>query len=56
MGIAEAEAAPGMPSHGEPMSRTWKELDLPEGRRAELIEGGLFLVALLRSNTPPSSP
>ncbi len=45
MSIAETETGPGTPSHWELMLRTWKELDLPDGWRAEIIEGGLFLVA-----------
>ena len=47
MAIAESgsETAIGMPSHWELMLRAWEELDLPEGWRAEIIEGGLFLVS-----------
>lgn len=47
MTIAETEMVDGPPSHWELMLRAWEELDLPDGWRAEIIEGGLFLV------TPP---
>jgi Uma2 family endonuclease len=45
MSIAETETPPEAHSHWDLMLRTWKELDLPDGWRAEIIEGGLFLVA-----------
>jgi Uma2 family endonuclease len=48
MSIAETGAPESAPSEWELTLRAWEELDLPEGWRAEIIEGGLFLVA------PPS--
>ncbi|MFD3685557.1 hypothetical protein ACFWTE_12145 [Nocardiopsis sp. NPDC058631] len=36
------------------MLRTWEELDVPEGCRAEIIEGALILVAPRSPNTARS--
>nr|WP_017585318.1 Uma2 family endonuclease [Nocardiopsis ganjiahuensis] len=47
MSIAEAEEL-GIPSHWEVVLRAWEELDLPEGWRAEIIEGDIKIM------TPPS--
>lgn len=47
MSIAEAETATRTPSHWEVLMRAWKQPDLPEGRRAEVIEG---------ATTTPESP
>lgn len=47
VGIAEAEEL-GVPSHWEVVLRAWEELDLPEGWRAEIIEGDITIM------TPPS--
>ncbi|MGW5878413.1 Uma2 family endonuclease [Nocardiopsis terrae] len=48
MTIAESETALSMPSHWEVLLRAWEELDLPEGWRAEIIEGAIRIM------TPPS--
>lgn len=45
MTIAEAETDETTPSPWELVLRAWEELDVPEGWRAEIIEGGLFFVA-----------
>jgi Uma2 family endonuclease len=47
VGNAEAEEL-GVPSHWEVVLRAWEELDLPEGWRAEIIEGDITIT------TPPS--
>ncbi|GAB3689132.1 Uma2 family endonuclease [Nocardiopsis oceani] len=49
MTIAEAgsETDIGMPSYWEVVLRAWEELDLPEGWRAEIIEGAISIM------TPP---
>ncbi|GHC76904.1 hypothetical protein GCM10007079_13690 [Nocardiopsis terrae] len=47
MTIAESETALSMPSHWEVLLRAWEELDLPEGWRAEIIEGAIRIM------TPP---
>ncbi|MEU3308527.1 Uma2 family endonuclease [Nocardiopsis sp. NPDC006832] len=44
---AESESAVDMPSHWEVVLRAWEELDLPEGWRAEIIEGAISIM------TPP---
>lgn len=44
MTIAEAETDETTPSPWEIVLRAWEESDLPEDRRAEIIEGGLFFV------------
>lgn len=46
MTIAEAETAENMPSYWEVVLRAWEELDLPEGRRAEIIEGDITITLL----------
>lgn len=43
MSIAEAETATRTPSHWEVLLRAWKQLDLPEGWRAEIIEGDIII-------------
>jgi Uma2 family endonuclease len=45
MTVAEAETDEAVPSPWELVLRTWEESDVPEGWRAEIIEGGLFFVA-----------
>jgi Uma2 family endonuclease len=47
MSIAEAETVDTVPSHWEVVLRAWEQLDLPEGWRAEIIEGDIHIV------TPP---
>ncbi|MFE3458987.1 Uma2 family endonuclease [Nocardiopsis aegyptia] len=44
---AEAETVDTVPSHWEVVLRAWEQLDLPEGWRAEIIEGDIHIV------TPP---
>ncbi|WP_019611369.1 Uma2 family endonuclease [Nocardiopsis sp. CNS-639] len=43
MSIAEAETATRTPSHWEVLLRAWKQLNLPEGWRAEIIEGDIII-------------
>lgn len=47
MTITESETAIGMLSRWEVVLRAWEELDLPEGWRAEIIEGAISIM------TPP---
>ncbi|WP_435108297.1 Uma2 family endonuclease [Nocardiopsis synnemataformans] len=47
MSIAEVETVTWMPSRWEVVLRAWEELDLPEGWRAEIIEGDISIM------TPP---
>ncbi|MBE2999258.1 Uma2 family endonuclease [Nocardiopsis sp. HNM0947] len=46
MTIAERDSCPGTESRWEVTVGIWESTDLPEGWRAEIIEGGLFLTGL----------
>jgi Uma2 family endonuclease len=44
MSVARAETAPRVPSRWEVVLRAWEQLDLPEGWRAEIIEGDIHIM------------
>lgn len=52
--IAATRTAEHEPSHWEVALRAWEELDLPEGWRAEIIEGDIKIMAPPPSNTATS--
>ncbi|MBB5492874.1 hypothetical protein [Nocardiopsis metallicus] len=56
MTIAATRTAQHEPSHWEVVLRAWEELDLPEGWRAEIIEGDIKIMTPPPSNTATSWP
>lgn len=59
MTIAEAETetvtVEELTTHWDVVLRAWEELDLPEGWRAEIIEGDISIMPLPRTSTARSS-